>query len=84
MSETTPRGSSQQSLLLRVVEDLAEIKAEIKADRAWRSRIETILDDHETRTRELEKARWQTAWITAIASAALTGMVVAMITNFGV
>lgn len=79
MSEPTTRGTSQQALLLRVVEDLAEIKAEIKADRAWRARIETVLDDHETRTRELEKARWQTAWVTALASAALTALVVAMI-----
>lgn len=84
MSEPTSRGTSQQTLLLRVVEDLAEIKAEIKADRAWRSRIEGILDDHEARTRELEKARWQTAWVTALASAALTAVVVAAIqTNLG-
>lgn len=71
-------------MLMRMLEDLAEIKAEIKADRAWRSRVESILDDHETRTRELEKARWQTAWITALASATITGLVVAMInTNLG-
>jgi len=84
VSEPTSRGTSQQTLLLRVVEDLAEIKAEIKADRAWRSRIEGILDDHEERPRELEKARWQTAWVTALASAALTAVVVAAInTNLG-
>ena len=79
MSDTPTRGGSSQQLLLRVVEDLAEIKAEIKADRAWRQRIEDILDDHEARTRELEKARWQTAWITAAASAALTALVVLII-----
>lgn len=84
MSEPTPRNTSQQAMLMRMLEDLAEIKAEIKADRAWRSRVESILDDHETRTRELEKARWQTAWITALASATITGLVVAMInTNLG-
>jgi hypothetical protein len=79
MPESTPRTNSQQALLLRVVEDLAEIKAEIKADRAWRARIEQILDDHETRVRALEKRAWQTAWVTAAASATLTAFVVAFV-----
>lgn len=43
---------------------------------------ERNIKDHETRIRDLEKARWQTAWITAAASAALTGAVVALI-NMG-
>lgn len=77
--QSSSRTTSQQALLLRVVEDLAEIKAEIKADRAWRQRIESMLDDHELRVRELEKARWQTAWITAVASAVLTAVAVALI-----
>ena len=81
MPETTPRSNSQQALLLRVVEDLAEIKAEIKADRAWRQRMETLLDDHEDRVRALEKRAWSTAWLTATASAGLTAMVVAAINS---
>lgn len=85
MPEPTPRANSQQALLLRVVEDLAEIKAEIKADRAWRQRMESLLDDHEDRVRALEKRAWSTAWLTAAASAGLTAMVVAMINaNVGV
>jgi DNA-binding ferritin-like protein (Dps family) len=79
MPEATPRGNTQQALLLRVVEDLAEIKAEIKADRAWRSRVDQLLDDHETRVRALEKRAWQTAWVTAAASASLTAFVVAFV-----
>jgi hypothetical protein len=81
MPETSPRSTSQQTLLLRVVEDLAEIKAEIKADRAWRQRMETLLDDHEDRVRALEKRAWSTAWLTATASAGLTAMVVAAINS---
>jgi type IV secretory pathway component VirB8 len=38
---------------------------------------ERNIKDHELRIRDLEKARWQTAWITATASAALTALVVA-------
>jgi type IV secretory pathway component VirB8 len=48
---------------------MAEVKATIK-----------VVHDHEDRIRELEKARWQTAWITALASAAATGVVVAFVT----
>lgn len=81
MPDTTPRNNSQQALLLRVVEDLAEIKAEIKADRAWRQRMEALLDDHEDRVRALEKRAWSTAWLTATASAGLTAMVVAAINS---
>jgi type IV secretory pathway component VirB8 len=40
---------------------------------------ERNIKDHENRIRDLEKARWQTAWITAAASAALTALVVAMV-----
>jgi hypothetical protein len=83
--ESVPRSTTQQALLMRVVEDLAEIKAEIKADRAWRIRMEVLLDDHEDRVRSLEKRAWSTAWLTAAASAALTAMVVALVnTNLGV
>jgi len=35
--------------------------------------------DHEVRLRDLEKARWQTAWITAAASAALTAVIVVVV-----
>jgi predicted component of type VI protein secretion system len=81
MPEQVPRTVTHQSLLLRVIEELAEIKAEIKADRAWRLRMETLLDDHEDRVRSLEKRAWSTAWLTAAASAGLTAMVVALVNS---
>ena len=40
---------------------------------------ERNITDHETRIRDLEKARWQTAWITAASSAALTAFVVYLV-----
>lgn len=61
--------STQSQLLWAIVQDIAEIKATVK-----------MVQDHEERIRELEKARWQTAWITALASASATALVVAMIT----
>lgn len=82
MSESSPR-TSQQALLLQVIQDLAEIKADIKADRSWRERVEQRIEDHEIRVRELEKARWQTAWVTAASSAALTAVVVGFISSLG-
>ena len=66
----TPRASTQQAMLIQLVTDMAEIKAAIK-----------MVQDHEERIRELEKARWQTAWITAFASAALTAFAVAIVTG---
>jgi hypothetical protein len=49
------------------------------------SAIEAKLDvvsDHEERIRDLEKARYQTAWMTSIVSAVLTGGVVALVVKF--
>jgi cell division protein FtsX len=65
-----PRPNTQQALLLQLVTDMAEIKAGFK-----------MLQDHEERIRELEKARWQTAWITAFSSAALTALAVVLVGN---
>jgi len=73
MDEPVTARSTQSQLLWALVQDIAEIKATIK-----------MVQDHEDRIRELEKARWQTAWVTALASAAATALVVGFITtNFG-
>ena len=40
---------------------------------------ERNIKDHEIRLRDLEKARWQTAWVTAAASAILTAIIVFVI-----
>jgi type IV secretory pathway component VirB8 len=70
MTEPVTQKSTQSQLLWALVQDMAEIKATIK-----------MVQDHEDRIRELEKARWQTAWITAFASAALTALAVTIVTQ---
>lgn len=70
MTEPVTQKSTQSQLLWALVQDMAEIKATIK-----------MVQDHEDRIRELEKARWQTAWITALASASATALVVGLITT---
>lgn len=60
--------SSQTALLVQLVQDVAEIKADIKA-----------VQDHETRIRELERARWSSAWLTGLLSAAVSSTIVAII-----
>jgi hypothetical protein len=62
------RPSSQTSLLLQLVQDVAEIKANISS-----------VADHETRIRELEKARWSSAWLTGLLSAGVSSVIVAII-----
>ena len=56
------------ALLLQIVQDMAEIKADIKA-----------VADHEARIRELEKARWSSAWLTGLLSAAISSIIVTII-----
>lgn len=62
------RPSSQVSLLLQLVQDVADIKAGIQS-----------VADHETRLRELEKARWSSAWLTGLLSAGVSSVIVAII-----
>lgn len=62
------RPSSQTALLLQLVQDVADIKAGI-----------TSVGDHEMRIRELEKARWSSAWLTGLLSAGISSVIVAII-----
>jgi len=62
------RPSSQTALLVQLVQDVAEIKAGISS-----------IQDHEMRLRELEKARWSSAWLTGLLSAAVSSTIVAII-----
>jgi hypothetical protein len=66
MSDDRP--TTNQALLIRLESRLAVIE----------SKIDSIADI-EDRLRELEKARYQSAWIISILSSALTAGVVAMI-----
>jgi type IV secretory pathway component VirB8 len=65
MDEQKPTNSS---LLIRIDTRLAVIETKIDQ-----------LSDHEDRLRELEKARYQSAWITSILSSALASAVVYVI-----
>lgn len=66
--EPQKRPSSQTALLVQLVQDVAEIKAGISS-----------VQDHEMRIRELEKARWSSAWLTGLLSAAVSSTIVAII-----
>jgi hypothetical protein len=66
--EPPKKPSSQTALLVQLVQDLAEIKADIRA-----------VADHEMRIRELEKARWSSAWLTGLLSSAISSTVIAII-----
>ena len=65
MDEQKPTNSS---LLIRIDTRLAVIETKIDQ-----------LADHEDRLRELEKARYQSAWITSIVSSALASAIVYVI-----
>jgi hypothetical protein len=56
---------SNQALLLRLVEDLAEVKAKLN-----------IVADHEDRIRSLEKARYQSAWLISVLTAGISSSLV--------
>jgi hypothetical protein len=59
---------TNSSLLIRIDTRLAVIETKIDQ-----------LADHEDRLRELEKARYQSAWITSIVSSALASAIVYVI-----
>jgi len=62
------RPPSNQALLLRVVEDIADIKAKLD-----------VVADHEERIRALEKARYQSAWLISVLTAGLSSGLVYLI-----
>ena len=66
MSNETP--TRQHDLLLAIYKDVAEIKA-----------VQKQVTDHEARLRELEVARWRSAWLTSLLSAAISSILVAVI-----
>lgn len=67
MSEL-PKTPTTPVLLADINNRLAVIEARLE-----------IISDHENRIRELEKARWQSAWLTSILSSALASGIVALI-----
>lgn len=63
---------------IELIKQVERLNEKIPSHVDWATR--NILD-HEDRIRDLEKARWSSAWITAIASAALTAAVVVSVTS---
>ena len=70
MTEPKPAHPSQQSLLLAIFQDVAEIKTAMKT-----------VQDHEDRIRELEKMVWRSSWLTGLVSAILASVIVAGISS---
>jgi len=68
MEQTPKPRNSQTELLIQIVQDIAQIKASV-----------SMLADHELRIRELERARWSSAWLTGLLSAAISSSIVAII-----
>lgn len=60
--------TTQTAMLLQILQDMAEMKAALSA-----------VTDHETRIRELEKARWSSAWLTGVLSAVISSGIVAIV-----
>ena len=56
---------TNQSLLLQISSRLSVIESKLN-----------VLTDHEDRIRELEKARYKSAWITSVLSSALSAAIV--------
>jgi hypothetical protein len=63
-----PKTPTTPVLLADISNRLAVIEARLE-----------IISDHESRIRELERARWQSAWLTSILSSALASGIVAII-----
>lgn len=60
--------SQNDKILIQLVRDIAEVKAMVQN-----------YADIELRVRELEKARWKSAFVTSIISSAMSAAAVAMI-----
>lgn len=60
--------SGNDKILIQLVRDIAEVKAMVQN-----------YADIELRVRELEKARWKSAWITGLLSAVISSSAVAVI-----
>jgi gamma-glutamyl phosphate reductase len=65
MPENKP---TQSQMLVQLLQDMAELRTIIRQ-----------IADHEDRIRELERARWKSAWLTGILSAAIASTVVGAI-----
>ena len=60
--------ANNDKILIQLVRDIAEVKAMVQN-----------YADIELRVRELEKARWKSAWVTGLLSAAISSTFVAVV-----
>jgi hypothetical protein len=77
MSEVKRPNNSE--LLQRIVDDMSIIKTDIAVIKKDVTVNSDLVIDHETRIRELEKARWQSAWVTGVLSAVITSSIVGVL-----
>jgi uncharacterized protein YdcH (DUF465 family) len=75
--DMTPKWAVE--LLIRFEQLDAKITAAEERNNGFSDWATRNIKDHELRLRDLEKARWQTAWITAVASAGLTAIIVFLV-----
>jgi hypothetical protein len=75
--DMTPKWAVE--LLIRFEQLDAKITAAEERNNGFSDWTTRNIKDHEIRLRDLEKARWQTAWITAVASAGLTAIIVFLV-----
>lgn len=66
-------------LLQRIVDDMSIIKTDIAVIKKDVTIQSDLVIDHEARIRELEKARWQSAWVTGVLSAIITSALVGVL-----
>ncbi len=76
---TDQKRPNNGELLQRIVSDMAEIKTDIAVIKKDVSIQSDLVIDHEARIRELEKARWKSAWVTGVLSALITSGVVSLL-----
>jgi hypothetical protein len=66
-------------LLQRIVDDMAVIRTDIAVIKKDVTIQSDLVIDHEARIRELEKARWKSAWVTGMLSAVITSAIVGVL-----
>lgn len=76
---TEQKRPNNGELLQRIVSDMAEIKTDIAVIKRDVISTNDLVIDHEARIRELEKARWKSAWVTGVLSAVITSSIVGIL-----
>jgi hypothetical protein len=76
---TEVKRPNNSELLQRIVDDMSIIKTDIAVIKKDVTIQSDLVIDHEARIRDLEKARWQSAWLTGVLSAVITSSAVALI-----